>query len=116
MSETPRPRPEWVQRWHLRAWREYRDLTQEQLAAIIGTGKSTISKLERYQLYGPGEGRQKTNDDWLNHYCRALDITTRQLSEPPESQRSIDEILKNSSPADQTRFRALAEAFVKSDK
>jgi hypothetical protein len=91
-------------------------MTQEQLADIIGTRKSTISKLERYQLYGPGPGRQKINDDWLNYYCHALGMTARQLSEPPESQRSIDEILRNSSPTDQTRFRALAEAFVKSDK
>lgn len=105
-----------AQRWHLKEWRLYRGLTQESLAEKMGTTKGTISKLERYQIYGPGPGRQKINDEWLGRYCTAVAATQRELSELPETPRPIDDMLRDASPSDQRRFRALAEAFVKLDR
>jgi transcriptional regulator with XRE-family HTH domain len=105
-----------IQRWYLKEWRLNRRLTQEALADKMGTAKGTLSKLERYQIYGPGKGRQKINDEWLGRYCANLRVTQRQLSEPPDAERSIDDMLKDASSVDQKRFRALAEAFIKPDR
>jgi transcriptional regulator with XRE-family HTH domain len=109
------PLPRHVQRWRLREWRRSRRLSQEALADQMGATKAQISKLELYQVHGPGKNRQKMNDSWLERYCTALGISPLELSELPGTQRPIDEILKAASPTDQKRFRALAEAFIKSD-
>jgi DNA-binding XRE family transcriptional regulator len=105
-----------IKRWYLKEWRLHKRLTQEALADKLGTGKGTISKLERYQLYGPGPGRQKINDEWLTRYCIALGVTQRELAGLPDAPMPIDDMLRDASAADQKRFRALAEAFIKSDK
>jgi hypothetical protein len=105
-----------IKRWYLKEWRLCKRLTQEALADKLGTGKGTISKLERYQLYGPGPNRQKINDEWLSRYCVALEVTQRELADPPDTPMPLDDMLRGASQADQKRFRALAEAFIKSDK
>jgi transcriptional regulator with XRE-family HTH domain len=105
-----------VQRWYLKAWRAFRRLTQDALAEKMKTTKATISKLERYQLKGPGKGRQKLNDEWLGRYCVALRVTPQELSGPPNAPRSIDDIMRDASPQDQKRFQDMAEAFIKSNK
>ena len=102
-----------VQRWYLKEWRLRKRLTQEALADKMGTTKGTISKLELYQLRGPGSGHQKINDEWLGRYCVALGVTQRELSELPGTQKPIDDLLKDASLSDQRRFRALAETFIK---
>lgn len=103
-------------RWFLREWRLFKKLTQDSLAEKMGTGKPTICKLERYQLFGPGKGRQRLNDEWLDKYCCALDVTAHELATMPDSGPTIDDLLSRASPADQRRFRDMAEAFVKSAK
>jgi transcriptional regulator with XRE-family HTH domain len=52
---------------YLRAWREYRGLTQAQLAAIIGTEGSVISLLE--------SGDRGLSDRWLRRLAPALETT-----------------------------------------
>lgn len=49
---------------HLRAWREYRGLTQTQLADAVGTTHGVISLLER--------GDRKLSDEWLRKLAPAL--------------------------------------------
>jgi transcriptional regulator with XRE-family HTH domain len=105
-----------VQRWYLKEWRRRRRLTQQALAEDMGTTKASISKLEAYQIHGPGPNRQKINDEWLGRYCRSLKVTQRELAELPETPTPIDDLIKDASPADQRRFRALAEAFIKPDR
>jgi transcriptional regulator with XRE-family HTH domain len=101
--------------WHLRAWRRHRKLSQEALAEKMRTSKGQISKLERYQLFGPGKG-QKFNDEWLGRYCVALDVTPQELWAQPGTRRSIDDLLKDAPMADQARLLAAAEAFIKPNK
>jgi transcriptional regulator with XRE-family HTH domain len=52
---------------YLRAWREFRGLTQAQLAAVIGTEGSVISLLE--------SGDRGLPDKWLQRLAVALETT-----------------------------------------
>lgn len=52
---------------HLRAWREYKKMTQEQLANAIGTDKAVISLLE--------SGSRGLSDKWLRKLAPVLGTT-----------------------------------------
>ncbi len=51
---------------HLKAWREFRGLTQEELADRTGTTKAVISLLEN--------GHRALSDKWLRKFGEALDV------------------------------------------
>ena len=51
---------------HLRAWREFRGLSQAQLASVVGTKGSVISLLE--------SGDRGLSDKWLRRIAPALDV------------------------------------------
>lgn len=50
---------------HLRAWREFRKLSQDDLAAAVGTAKGVISLLEN--------GKRPLSDKWLRRLAEVLD-------------------------------------------
>lgn len=50
---------------HLRAWRKFRLMTQQELADALGTAKSVISDLER--------GVVQLNDKWLRRLAPVLE-------------------------------------------
>jgi transcriptional regulator with XRE-family HTH domain len=56
---------------HLKAWREHRRMTQEQLAEAIGTRGSVISLLE--------SGDRRLSDKWLRRLAPALETTPGHL-------------------------------------
>jgi transcriptional regulator with XRE-family HTH domain len=56
---------------HLREWREFRSLTQTQLAETIGTKGSVISLLE--------SGSRSLSDKWLRRIAPALNTTPGHL-------------------------------------
>ena len=60
---------------HLRAWREYRGLSQEALGAAVGATKSAISKLE--------SGDRQLTERWLTELARPLKATPAALLSPP---------------------------------
>ena len=60
---------------HLRAWRLYRDLTQDQLAALAGTSKPQISRLERSD--------RRLTTDWLQRLATPLKCSPAELLGPP---------------------------------
>ena len=63
---------------HLRAWREFRRMTQEKLAEAIGTRGSVISLLE--------SGDRRLSDKWLRRLAPALGTTPGHLLDyDPES-------------------------------
>lgn len=101
--------------WFLKEWRDHRQLTQDALAAMMGTTKPTISKLELYQIFGPGPGRKKIDDKWLARYCLALRVTIGDLLDPPPNgETPLQDLLRNASPA--ALSQALAEALKRADK
>lgn len=66
------------QRNHLRAWREFRRMTQVQLAEAVGTKGSVISLLE--------SGERRLSDKWLRRLAPALQTTPGHLLDyDPES-------------------------------
>ena len=67
------------QRHHIKEWRKYRGLTQEQLAERIGIARSYLTKIER--------GTRRYDQPFLEAAAEALrcepgDIITRNPSDP----------------------------------
>jgi transcriptional regulator with XRE-family HTH domain len=79
---------------YLRAWREFRKMTQAELAAIIGTEGSVISLLE--------SGDRGLSDKWLRRLAPALATTPGLLLDfPPDSVDDAILQLWNQLPEDQ---------------
>jgi len=87
----------------LRAWRDYRHLTQAEVAARIGTNQNMIAYLER--------GERRLSVDWLRKLATVLEATPGMLLDqdpatldidvidlwaraPPEKRRQIAEIIR----------------------
>lgn len=67
---------------HLRAWREYRGLSQMELAEKIGTTHQVIGYLER--------GRTQLSAKWLRKLAPALDTTPGHLLDHAPNELSTD--------------------------
>jgi transcriptional regulator with XRE-family HTH domain len=92
-------------RTFFREWREYRDLTQEQVAERMGTNKAMISKIERGQvMYSEGS---------LNAFADAVSAEPRDLiSRPPpakDTPPTLSELVEQAAP----ETRALIEHFLR---
>lgn len=75
--------------FYLRQRRAAAGMSQEELAAAVGTTKSVISELET--------GVKRYNEDWINKFAEALGITPADLLIPPGAMppgASKDERLK----------------------
>lgn len=74
---------------HLKAWREFRRLTQEQLAEAVGTSAGVISLLE--------SGERGLSPKWLRKLAPALQTTPGHLldHDPNTVQTSILDIWNN---------------------
>ena len=57
--------------WYLAEWREYREMTQEALAAAVNTNKGQISGLE--------SGGKRWNRDWLYKLSAVLECEPAEL-------------------------------------
>ena len=66
-------------RVYFREWRLFRDLTQEQLAEMIGTGKAAISKLERGDVAYSQESLEAIADALR---CEPADLISRRPLAP----------------------------------
>jgi transcriptional regulator with XRE-family HTH domain len=69
---------------HLRAWREFRGLSQEELAEKAGTSHQVIGYLER--------GRTQLSAKWLRKLAPALDTTPGMLLDHDPTMLSADVI------------------------
>jgi len=77
---------------HLRAWREFRQLTQEDLAERVGTTGAVISLLE--------SGGRRLSDKWLYKLAPALNTRPGFLLEfsPDDADLSILEAITDVAP------------------
>jgi transcriptional regulator with XRE-family HTH domain len=77
---------------HLRAWREFRQMTQAELAAKVGTSDNVISLLE--------SGGRRLSDTWLNKLAPALGTRPGFLLEfdPNDADLSILEAILDMEP------------------
>lgn len=61
--------------WYLQAWRHYRNLTLEELAAEAGTSRGVVSDLETGAPKKDGRAPTRFNRDWVDTMSRALNVT-----------------------------------------
>jgi transcriptional regulator with XRE-family HTH domain len=93
-------------RHYMRAWREYRGMTQEQVARELGTDRGMISRYEnnecgltlavQFKLFG------------------ALDITPAQFFQPP-GQTSLDALAQKASPERRKAILAVLQTMLDLD-
>jgi transcriptional regulator with XRE-family HTH domain len=61
--------------WWVAAWRDYRGLTQDELAAEVGITKGMVSDLESGAIRGNNDKGARFNRDWLDKFSKALGTT-----------------------------------------
>ncbi|MEM8695235.1 MAG: helix-turn-helix transcriptional regulator [Pseudomonadota bacterium] len=91
----------------LKAWREYRGLSQAQLAEMVGTASNMISYLEN--------GDRALTAKWLRRLAPALDTTPGMLLEhdPNDLDTDIIDIWASIEERDKDRARQVLVAFRK---
>ena len=91
---------------YLRDWRDYRKLTQDDLAAAVGTTNSVISMLE--------SGDRQLSAKWLRKLAPALGTTPGFLLDhnPYDLPNDILDIWNRAAPEEQKQIRALAETVI----
>jgi transcriptional regulator with XRE-family HTH domain len=92
---------------HLKAWRDYRKLTQAELAAEVGTNANMIGYLE--------SGERGLSAKWLRKLADALKITPGHLLDhnPNDLPSDILEIWMNADPTVQRQIAEVAKALVR---
>lgn len=91
-------------RAYLREWRKFRGLTQEELAARIGTTGASISRYENGTRPYPG--------GFLAAVAEALDCQEGDLFRRPE-ERSLDALLADAPPELRRRVLQAIEILIK---
>jgi transcriptional regulator with XRE-family HTH domain len=90
----------------LRNWRDYRKLTQEDLAAEVGTTAGMISMLEN--------GERQLSAKWLRRLAPALGTTPGWLldHDPYELPHDLFDLWQSARPEQREQITALAETVV----
>lgn len=65
----------------IREWRRRRDLTLEQLGAVLGTSNQQISRLEK--------GERRLTVDWLLRFAKALQVEPDDLLDPADRPQGL---------------------------
>jgi transcriptional regulator with XRE-family HTH domain len=91
----------------LREWREFRKMTQEELAAAVGTSKSVISEKE--------SGERGLSNKWLERLAPALKVQKGWILEQDPNQIGADllEIWGEIPATDRPRVLQILETFRK---
>lgn len=92
---------------HLRAWREFRSLSQEELADKVGTTKSVISLLENE--------KRPLSSKWLRKLAEALDTQPGYIldHDPNEISADIFDIWSRIEEGDRDRAARILHTFTK---
>lgn len=92
---------------HLRAWREFRKMTQEQLAEKAGTDKGVISLLEG--------GHRGLSDKWLRRLAPILGTQPGHLldHDPADLDNDIIDIWTRIADGDREQAIRVLRSFVK---
>lgn len=70
-------------RENVRAWREFRGMSQTELSRLLGVAKSEVSRLEG--------GHRRLTIEWLDRIAAAMQLKREQLFEAPPRYRSMEE-------------------------
>ncbi|WP_338575783.1 helix-turn-helix transcriptional regulator [Brevundimonas olei] len=64
--------------WYAAAWRDYRNLSLQDLADELGTSRSYLSDMETGAVDRNGK-MKRFNRDWLDRFSKALDVRAGDL-------------------------------------
>lgn len=94
---------------YLRAWREFRKLTQEQLAEKVDTAKAVISLLEN--------GKRPLSDKWLRRLGEVLNVRPGHLLDvdPNEMNADIIDIWARIPEGSKDQARKVLRSFTGTD-
>lgn len=94
-----------IEKNHLRAWREFRRMTQAELADKVDTTGAVISLLE--------SGQRGLSDRWLRRLAPVLDSTPGHLLDvdPKDVDEDILEIWSSISETSRPQARSVLKAF-----
>lgn len=92
---------------YLKAWREFRKMTQQELAEAVGTDKGVISLLE--------SGNRGLSDKWLRRLAPILETTPGHLldHDPEDLPTDIIEIWSHIDERDKETAKRVLESFRK---
>jgi transcriptional regulator with XRE-family HTH domain len=92
---------------HLRDWRNFRKLTQEQLAELVGTNPNMIGYLE--------SGERGLSAKWLRRLAPALNTTPGMLldHDPADLDSDIIDIWAHADRRQRSQLSEVAKAIVK---
>lgn len=92
---------------HLRAWREFRKMTQAELAEAVGTTQHQIAYLE--------SGERALSAKWLRKLAEPLRVTPGFLldHDPFSLDNDIIEIWLNADPRQRRQISAIADAILR---
>ena len=105
ISAPTRERDEY--RYYLKEWRQFRGMSQEDLAAALKTSKGEISRYER--------GKRAYSLLVQFRLAKALSIKPWQFFFPPDF-RSADEMLAHLSPEERERYLSALEVLIRPPK
>jgi transcriptional regulator with XRE-family HTH domain len=90
---------------HVRAWREFRHLTQEELADVVGCSAATIGHIET--------GARRLSDKWAHPIAKALNTSPGYLydHDPNDIPTAVLDIWAAIPDEDRPRALAVLEAF-----
>lgn len=94
---------------HLRAWREYRKISQAQLAEMVGTNANMIGYLE--------SGERSPSLKWLRRLADALDTNVGMLAQfdPNDLDADMIEIWATSSNREKRKILEIARLVVREE-
>ena len=92
---------------HLKAWREYRHMSQQELADAISTSHQVIGYLER--------GRTQLSAKWLRRLAPALKTTPGMLldHDPAELDRDMIDLWVNASTRERRQIASIATTITR---
>lgn len=102
--------PKKRRRMYLREWREYRKLTQEQLANRLGTTNVTISRWEKFASLLEQKDASQLNTDTEVAVAEALGILPEDLWHHPE-QPTPNQLMRDQPKAVQEQAIKLLKAL-----
>lgn len=93
--------------WYAAAWRDFRNMTQQELAEEIGSSRGQISDLET-------GAKTRFNRDWIDKFSKALDVRAGRLIDVNpftmwEHAGRLDETVARLSPDDRAAVLDMAE-------
>ncbi|PZQ48915.1 MAG: hypothetical protein DI551_00665 [Micavibrio aeruginosavorus] len=100
---------------YLRELRKTRELTQEQLAELVGTTHATVQRHEN--------AKRRLTQEWLAKYSNALGCHISDITDGPgqsapinAQEKALLQLMRQMEEPDQIRFIHMAEAFLTPEK